>query len=274
MKYASRHAPPVVLLVGLHALLPAIRWGLLRGQSLRTGDFTGFVIGAGTAAGRTRAASDGRSPLRHPLRQMRQRLFHLVHQHQAQVAGLQAVQGHVDGLEFALDLFDMAGAGGAGQALAQQGHHFAVGTATPASVAVQHHVVKGLAQDGGLFGDVFVAPVTGAAVPWSSVAPVTGASKRSRANSRPSTWPWTACNPATCAWCWWTRWKRRWRIWRRGWRRGERPSDAARVLPAAVPAPITKPVKSPVRSDCPLSKPQRIAGRSACSPTRSTTGGA
>ena len=60
---------------------------------------------------------------------MGQRFFHLVHQHQAQVAGLQALQGGVDGDELAPDLLDVLRARRAGQAFAQQGHHLAVATA-------------------------------------------------------------------------------------------------------------------------------------------------
>jgi hypothetical protein len=49
-----------------------------------------------------------------------QGFFHLVHQHQAQVARLQARQGGVDGDELATDFFDVPGARRACQAFAQQ----------------------------------------------------------------------------------------------------------------------------------------------------------
>jgi hypothetical protein len=91
-----------------------------------------------------------------------QRFFHLVHQHQAQVARLQARQGGVDGDELATDLFDML-VRGARQAFAQQGHHLAVGAAALGGVLVQDHVVEGGAQDHGLLADVLVAAVAGAA---------------------------------------------------------------------------------------------------------------
>ena len=50
---------------------------------------------------------------------MGQRFFHLVHQHQAQVARLQARQGGVDGDEFATDFFDVCGPRCACQAFAR-----------------------------------------------------------------------------------------------------------------------------------------------------------
>ena len=60
-------------------------------------------------------------------------------------------------------LADLAGAGGALQALAQQRHHLAVFAAALASVLVEDDFVEGGAQDLGLFADVLVAPVACAA---------------------------------------------------------------------------------------------------------------
>ena len=93
------------------------------------------------------------------LGQVGQGLFHLVHQHQAEVAGLQARQGGVNGDEFATDFLHMLGAGGVGQAFAQQGHDFAIAASALGSVLVQDHIVKCGAQDHGLRADVLVAAV-------------------------------------------------------------------------------------------------------------------
>ena len=51
---------------------------------------------------------------------MGQGLLHLVDEDEAEVARLQAVEGAVDGGEFAADFFDVGGAFGVLQALAQQ----------------------------------------------------------------------------------------------------------------------------------------------------------
>ena len=86
--------------------------------------------------------------------------FHLIDQHQAQVSGLQAREGRVDGDELAADLFYVAGARGPGQSLAQQGHDLAVGPAALGGILVQDHIVERCAQDHGLLADVLVTPVT------------------------------------------------------------------------------------------------------------------
>ena len=89
--------------------------------------------------------------------------MHLVDEDEAQIARLQAVEGVVDGGEFAVDFFHVAGAFGALQALAQQGEDFAVGAAALAGVLVEDDVVEGCAEDAGLLADVFIAPVARAA---------------------------------------------------------------------------------------------------------------
>ena len=94
---------------------------------------------------------------------MAKRFLHLVHQHQAQVAGLQTGQCSVNGQKLATDLVNPAGARCAFQTLAQQRHDFPVGTAALGRVLVQHHVVKRCAKDDGLVADVVVAPVPCAA---------------------------------------------------------------------------------------------------------------
>ena len=66
-----------------------------------------------------------------------ERFLHLVDEDEAQIARLQAVEGVVDGGEFAVDFFHVAGAFGALQALAQQGEDFAVGAAALAGVLVK-----------------------------------------------------------------------------------------------------------------------------------------
>jgi len=92
-----------------------------------------------------------------------ERFLHLVDEDEAQIARLQAVEGVVDGGEFAVDFFHVAGAFGALQTLAQQGEDFAVGAAALAGVLVEDDVVEGCAEDAGLFADVFIAPVARAA---------------------------------------------------------------------------------------------------------------
>ena len=61
-----------------------------------------------------------RPTLRHPLRNMLQRLIHLIDQDQAQVACLQSSQRGVNGEEFAGDFFAFARAFGVFQAVAQE----------------------------------------------------------------------------------------------------------------------------------------------------------
>ena len=71
---------------------------------------------------------------------MGQRFFHLIDQHQAQIAGYQPRKGGIDGHELAPNLLDMRGARCALEAFAQQCHHLAI--AAPAAdsglVAVQY----------------------------------------------------------------------------------------------------------------------------------------
>ena len=74
---------------------------------------------------------------------MRECLFNLIDQDQAQVTGVEALQGQVDGLEFAGDVVDALGPAGVGQAVAQQADDFAVGAAALAGVLVEDNVVEG-----------------------------------------------------------------------------------------------------------------------------------
>jgi hypothetical protein len=97
----------------------------------------GFHAGRRFAGGHAARLGRGRAGLIHTPLDVGQRLLHLVDQDQAQIAGLQLLQRAVDGGELAVDLFHLAGARGAFQALAQQGQHLAIGAAALAGVLVE-----------------------------------------------------------------------------------------------------------------------------------------
>src|SRR5574343_1066985 len=94
---------------------------------------------------------------------MGQGLLDLIDQDQAEIARMQALKCHVDGLEFTGDGVDALGAPGVGQAVEQQADDLAVGAAALAGILVENHIVEGVPEDLGLLPDVLVAPVAGAA---------------------------------------------------------------------------------------------------------------
>ena len=77
---------------------------------------------------------------------MRQRLFDLIDEDQAEITCIEFFQRRVDGQEFAADLLDVPGAAGVFQPLPQEPEHFPVGASALALVLVQQHVVEGLAE--------------------------------------------------------------------------------------------------------------------------------
>ncbi len=94
---------------------------------------------------------------------MRQSGFHLVHQNQAQLAGLQRIHGSVDRQKLTINLVLAGGHCGTGQPFAQQGHDLAIAATPLALVFVHHHLFKCRAQDLGDLADVLITPVTGTA---------------------------------------------------------------------------------------------------------------
>ena len=94
---------------------------------------------------------------------MRQRLFDLIDEDQAEITCIEFFQRRVDGQEFTMNFADVTGAGGVLQPGLQERQHFAIGTPALALILIENDAVKGFAEDFGLLADVFVAAVSGTA---------------------------------------------------------------------------------------------------------------
>jgi len=113
----------------------------------------------------------------HPLRDVRQRLIHLVNQDQAQIAFLQTLHRAVNRQKLTMNFVDVRSALCAVQTLTQKLQHLAIHTPTLTGVLVQHHIVKRLTNQARLLANVFVSAVARATdhhavrAGWSRLAP-------------------------------------------------------------------------------------------------------
>jgi len=94
---------------------------------------------------------------------MSQRLFHLVNENQAKIAGAQASQGGIDRPKLSLNFVYSPRAPRAVQPLTKQRQDFAIGTSALTRILIEHDVIKGLAKDTSLIAEVDIPSIASAA---------------------------------------------------------------------------------------------------------------
>jgi hypothetical protein len=94
---------------------------------------------------------------------MSQRLFHLVNQNQAKIAGAQTPQGGIDRPQLPLNFVHSPRAPRAVQSLTKQRKDFAIGSSALTRILIEHDVIKGLAKDTGLIAEVDIPSIASAA---------------------------------------------------------------------------------------------------------------